>query len=306
MNGIYTLNYAVFAAFFTLFTIEVGIALAFLLSYRNKDRLKRYLMPIWEITGTFAVFYVVNFEASFPSAIAIVGRVYIVPLLIAAMFFIFRNAFIAYSEYIRRAPTEKRLLRVYSVATVVTAFLVVGVLGSGVSGIGINAQEATANIYLMLFNPFTLLLFTAVALIGVFAVSVFFGIAAFRMLGYACAPIAVLLVLIALYLHGGHALSNATAYWPLLALTLAFLAAVMYLGIRAPRASQFAVVAWVFWAILYFGVVVYPYWFGGALNSQAYLVNAVTGRYTVAVTLVGGALVAAALAYFIYITYVKK
>ncbi len=306
MNVIYMLNYAVFAAFFTLFVIEIGIAVSFLISYRDKDRLKRYLMPIWEITGTFAVFYLVNFEASFPTAIKIIGNAYLVPLLIAAMFFIFRNAFIAYSEYISNAPSERAFLRVYSMATIITAFLVVAVLGSGVSGIGINVQALSASIYAMLLNPFVLLLFVSVALIGIFVISVFFDLDHLKRLGYASAPIAILLVFAALYFYGRYALANAAAYWPLLALTIALLAVVMYLGIRAKRASRYAAVAWLFWAILYFGTITYPYWFGGTVNSQSYLVNAITGGYTVAITIMGGIFLVGALTYFIYIAYLKK
>ncbi len=306
MNVIYTLNYAVFAAFFTLFVIEVGIAASFLISYRDKDRLKRYLMPVWEITGTFAVFYLVNFEASFPTAIKIIGSAYLVPLLIAAMFFIFRNAFIAYSEYISNVRSERTFLRIYSVATIITAFVVVAVLGSGVSGIGINVQAMSANIYAMLFNPFALLLFVSVALIGIFVISVFFGLGRRKRLVYTSAPIAILLIFAALYLYDRYALVNAAAYWPILAFTIALLAVVMYLDAKAKKASRYAVVAWLFWAIMYFGMIMYPYWFGGTVNSQSYLVNAITGRYTVAITITGGVFLVGALTYFIYIAYLKR
>ena len=51
---------------------------------KYKEKLMRYITPIWEVTGTFAVFYVVNFEATFPTLLGVAGTIYAVPLLLAA------------------------------------------------------------------------------------------------------------------------------------------------------------------------------------------------------------------------------
>lgn len=146
----------------------------------------------------------------------------------------------------------------------------------------------------------------AAALIGIFTVSVFFSIDRFRKLGYVCIILAILLILAALYLNASYEVKNVIAYWPLLILTIVFLVVVMYLGAKKNRIARYAVLVWLFWAVVYFGVLVYPYWFGGVVSSQSYLVNAVTGKYTLAVTLIGGLFLVIALSYFIYITYLKK
>ncbi|MDE1856294.1 MAG: hypothetical protein KGH49_03620, partial [Candidatus Micrarchaeota archaeon] len=88
MNPLYLVNYFIFSVFITLFLLEVGSAILALFSYgAYRDKLRRYLLPIWEVDGTFAAFYLVNFEVTYPTLLGIVGTIYILPLLLAAAFF---------------------------------------------------------------------------------------------------------------------------------------------------------------------------------------------------------------------------
>ncbi|EQB70919.1 MAG: hypothetical protein AMDU1_APLC00044G0057 [Thermoplasmatales archaeon A-plasma] len=68
------LNLAIFAMLFAILSTELMAASAILFKYRESEqKVFRYLVPIWEVTGTFFVFYVVNLEALIPSALPLIG-----------------------------------------------------------------------------------------------------------------------------------------------------------------------------------------------------------------------------------------
>ncbi|HUC38787.1 MAG TPA: cytochrome d ubiquinol oxidase subunit II [Candidatus Acidoferrum sp.] len=303
----YWINYAVLASFLTLFTIEIGVALSFIFAYESsKDKLRRYLNPIWQITGTFAVFYVVNFVTTFPTALVFVGNFYIAPLLGAALFFILRNAFLVYSEYVNDPVKEKKYLRVYSFSALFAAFLVISVLSSGVSGYGVNLSTGTASVIAILFNPFDMLVFASVALLGLFIDSVVFSIEPFRKIGPICGLVALVLVFFGLAAYLPYSIQNLGANIPLFTLLFVLLFAIILFNLVRNKIARYISFVWLFYSIIFFGVLQYPYWFGGSALSSSYLVNAIVGHYAVLITIVGGIFLTIALSAFAYITYFKK
>ncbi len=307
MSVIFSINYFIFSIFLTLFGLETGIAVTMLLEYdRYKDRLKRFLMPIWEITGTFAVFYIVNFEASFPSLLIILGSAYILPLLVGAMFFIFRNAFLSYSEYMGNPKTEKTYLHVYAIATIVVAFIVVSVLDSGISGIGINTQTYAINAATIFVNSFNILMFVGIALIAVFMAAAFFGIKEYKWIPGVAAPLGVILVAVASYSRLHYLFDNAMGFGlPYLIGLLALLGIAIYAHYSNRKFTKYVVVIWFILAVNFFGFMQQPFLFGGAVNTSGYLPSGTSAAYVNMVTLIGGAILIISLIYFIYITYIK-
>ncbi len=306
MNTLYGINYAIFAVFLTLFIIEVGVALTFLFAYKeNKERLRRYLNPIWEITGTFAVFYIVNLEATYPSALTILGNAYLAPLLGAALFLIFRNAFIAYSEYAGLAR-ERKYVTVYSISTLVVAFLAIAVLASGISGTGINIASGSINLVSVLFNPFFLLMFLSVVLIALFVGHEIFDATAFRKIGPVCGVVGVVLVLLALHIYIPYMLQNLAGNFAFMAFVIVFLVITIVLGLMHDGSARYLAPVWLFYSIVFFGRLQYPYWFGGLSSALSYLANSATAPYVIAITLIGGLFLVAALSYFVYMAYIKK
>lgn len=306
MSMLYALNYLIFAAFMTLFLFEAGIAASLLLFYgRLREPMLKYLMPIWEITGTFAVFYIVNFIASFPRLINVVGHLYIAPLLAAVMFFIVRNAALAYSEYMH-TPSRRTYHYIYAVSTLVVAYIAVAVLSSGISGIGVNASTMHANLAAIMLNPFNVLVFAAVALIGLALAGMFF-MESMHKAYLALAPAGVTLIAAAALLYDGSALASALGpdAW-LLAAVIAALAASIALWLAGKRIARYAMLAWLFFAVDAFGAFQYPYLFGGSIRITDYLNSAAVGSAATLVTLVGGLFLTIAMVFFVYIVYIKK
>ena len=68
INWLFCINFAIFAVFLALFITELMGAFLLLISYeKSKARVLSHLVPIWEVTGTFAAFWVVTADFAYPS-----------------------------------------------------------------------------------------------------------------------------------------------------------------------------------------------------------------------------------------------
>ncbi len=304
MNALYIFNISIFAVFFTLFTIEVGIALQILLGNNKIAEMIRYITPIWEITGTFAVFFVMNFIATFPSAISIIGTAYVAPLLIAALFFIFRNAFLAYGIYYK-GSSSRVYLKVYGLATLITGFLVISVLSSAISGFGINLGTDSINLFTLFVNPFFLIILVSVIFISLMLNSVIFHTdkePVYFLIGI----IGIIMALLDMHYYLNYAFINLLQGVPLLLLVIIVFAVMMASAIKRSAISMIVPFVWMFLIIILFSYATYPYWFGKEINATSYLSLTATGTYVSYITIIGGALLTIALIYFVYISYFKS
>ena len=97
----YFINYGIFSAMLSLLLLETGASMLVLLDYRKYiETVLKYIVPIWEINGTFIAFYVVNLEATYPYMVKLIGTIYVAPVLAGLIIFMAHNAYLAYSEYV--------------------------------------------------------------------------------------------------------------------------------------------------------------------------------------------------------------
>ncbi|MDE1868927.1 MAG: cytochrome d ubiquinol oxidase subunit II [Candidatus Micrarchaeota archaeon] len=306
MSSLYFMNYAVFAVFFTLMTVEAGMAVLAVTSYEGaRDKIRSYIMPLWEIIGTFAVFYFVEFEATYPSLLTLVGTAYILPILLAALFFILRNAFISYSEYIGKGRPENRYAKIYGISTLVVLFLVLSILTSGVSGIGVDVQQMSVNPLALSFNLFNITMFVAVILIGWFAAVAVTGSARYRKPGVYAGIAGIALVFVSMFSGAPHLAANLQDNVMPVAVSIALFAAAIVLHLKGSSFARYVVFAWLFSGILAYGALQYPYMFGGVLDTNAYAASGAGAAYLIIATAIGGIFLVAALAYLIYVNQRK-
>ncbi|MDE1825600.1 MAG: cytochrome d ubiquinol oxidase subunit II [Candidatus Micrarchaeota archaeon] len=306
MNPLYIINYLIFSVFLVLLLLEAGVAIMMLLYYKEyKDRLRGYLMPIWEVDSTFAVFYLVNFEATYPKLLTFLGGMYIIPLFLAFLFFMLRNAFLVYSEYIGKEHKRDLYTKIYGGSTLVVAFLVIAVLSSGVSGFGVNVSEGTGQIVSMLINPFDISVFLCSILISFFLAASYFKIPEAKTDSLVALPLAFILMISALFAFVPAMFSSMLGliYLPIISAAL-MLAAVAFQARNSPYAAHLGIL-WLFVSINFFGIVEYPNFFGD-VNITTYLTNAAAAVPTELVTVAGGILIAVSITYLVYLSYVKR
>jgi len=306
MDPLSIINSLVLAAVLSLFMLELGAAIFLLLNYNKyKERLAAYVAPIWEITGTMSVFYVVSLEAFYPTLIAVVGALYVGPIILAMLFILVRDSFLAYSEYMEESATEVAYSKIYGISTIVGLALVVSVLSSGISGMGISVQGLTSNYLAMIFNPFNVLFLLAVVFLVIFASSIFFGVRSAK-LQLPSFIIFVILLFASLYIYVPQILMSIVNTPYLLLPALLLLVAIFVLYLRNSRLTRFLVLPFLFISVFTFEAYQYPMLFGGQASITQYLTESANTPYLAVSIAVGGIFLIAALSYFVYIQHVHR
>lgn len=135
------LNLIIFSLFIAILSIELMAASSIIFRYEeSRKKVIGYIIPIWEVTGTFFVFYVVNLEALVPSILPFIAYTFVSYILFFLIVYILRNASIISAEYVwkNRFLNKKLLYQLYAVVTFVLGAIVLMVYSAVISGAGIN------------------------------------------------------------------------------------------------------------------------------------------------------------------------
>ncbi len=300
----YLINYGIFSVFMALLLLEGAFAITSLFSYdKYKKRLMRYVTPIWEVNGTFAVFYLVNFEATFPKLLGIGGTIFAVPVLLAAALIIIRNAFLIYSQYVGETRQERRYLKVYAIATLAALVLALSVLSSSMSGIGVNLSRASASLLIYL-NPFNLIVIVSALLISLSLAASVFQINRLKRVGWLFLAAAIALLYAGIFLFVKPVLTNFGHVETRILLLMALVAILGIIQAKKWRHSGLVTIITVVYGINVLGAMEYPYIFG-SLNITGYMNSAALSGPITLITLFGGMIVAVSLSYLVYLSYLK-
>jgi cytochrome d ubiquinol oxidase subunit II len=149
-NLIYGLNFdvlflmVVIASMVTMFSTElmaiVPIATRF---NNNKTRINvlSYIVPVWEVVGTFFVLWLVDMENIIPILMPAISYA-LFPLFATFIFFlVVRNSFIIYAEFVwheNKYFNERKLYVIYTVATFIMGIMALSILAAISSGYGVH------------------------------------------------------------------------------------------------------------------------------------------------------------------------
>ncbi len=173
------LNLIIFSMFFTMASTELMAASAILFKYEESEKkVFNFLIPIWEITGTFFVFYVVNLEGLAPDILPLLAYSFISYILIFLILYILRNTAIITAENLwkNRVINRRFFYSAYAVITFVLGAMIVMIGVAFIGGHGLNYNAKTFNLYQFLtFLPDDgFIIGVAVLLFGLAAV--FYGL----------------------------------------------------------------------------------------------------------------------------------
>ena len=138
MNGIFEVNFAAFSVFAALLITEIMGAVVLLIAWSAREKVLDYLVPIWEVTGTFGAFWVVTGDFAYPTLLVPVASLFAPLLVVFVMLWVARSASIAFAEFITKSGwlDETKLYRAYSISTLVLGLVVLILLSSLVGGQG--------------------------------------------------------------------------------------------------------------------------------------------------------------------------
>ena len=269
INWLFEINFAIFSVFLVLFVTELMGGVLLLVAYdATKAKVLPYIVPIWEVTGTFAAFWVVTADFAYPQMLWPVATMLAAPILVFLILIIARNSSITFAELIFRRGrlNERRLYRLYGLATVGIGLVVLIILSAIVSGAGVTlGANPTFSPWGWVTSGGSLPYVVGVVLIAVGLAPVFYNIEALRRLTVPLTTLGVVIEAAALYLYSSSLL---TGYF-LVPAVLTVAAALLYeVRSTAPIASQKVVFA-TLGAIIIFAqsYLVYPTAFATAAHG---------------------------------------
>jgi len=272
INWLFEINFAIFSVFVALFLTELMGGVLLLLAYeRTKVKVLPYIVPIWEVTGTFAAFWVVTADFAYPGMLIPVASLFAGLIAVFLILFVARNASISFAELISKRGwvDERKLYQAYGLATILIGVVVLIVLSAIVSGAGVNLSVSPPTFSLggWVTSSGSLLYVIGVVVIGVGLAPVFYDVAPLRRLSLFLTVVGVGIEAGALYLYSSGFLS---AYFLVPAL-LTILASLLYQNrSTAPIVSHKLVFALVATIIIFStSYLVYPTAFNGGIGVDS-------------------------------------
>ena len=310
MNYIFEVNFAVFSIFASLLISEIiGSAVLLLFYDAAKDKVLEYIIPIWEVTGTFAAFWVVTGDMAYPTLLVPVATIFGALITIFLITLVCRNASIVFGEFIskRKWLDAKKLYRGYALSTMllgVTALVLLSSLvsGAGVLSNGTNALTASFDFGAWASQAGSLLFVIGTLLIGVGLAPVFFDIRPFAKKSSLLTVLGVVVSIGAFYSYSS---SLVTAYFAVPTL-ITLLANLLYFPkktsvIVTNKAAFLAVMSIVIFSLQF---LVYPKFVGQALSIDALTTSGPMADVFYETTWAGAALLAVMLV--VYFTVVSR
>lgn len=299
------MDFAVFAVFATLLITELmGAVLLFIAYDGAKKSVLSYVVPIWEITGTFGAFWVVVTDFAFPSILTPAAHIFAVGFMMFLILLVARNATIVFGEYIikRGWLDERKLYLGYSLSTVVLGLIVLVILSAIISGAGVSLTAGTLSIVGYFSNPGSILFILGALLIGVGLAPVFYNLKGFRFLSIPATAIGIALSV------GGYALYTTALLTPYIIIPVVLTIAVPLLyytkigTMLVTNKLMFITVASII--IFSLNTVVYPSAFGRAVSIDAITTSGPMAGAFLVITSIGLPLLAVMIA--IYVLLVRR
>ncbi len=266
INLLFYVNFAVFSVFLTLFITEMMGAVLLLLFYeKSKKSVLEYIVPVWEVTGTFAAFWVVTADFAYPSLLLPVASLFAATIIIFLILFVARNASISFGEFIirRRWLDEKKLYKMYSLFTLLIGLVVITVVSGIVSGRGIDLSNYSFSPAVWISDPASVLYVAGVLIIGIGLAPIFYSMEGFRRLTLPLTAAGIAVSALSLYLYSS---SFITPMFLLPAL-LTLVPPILYQSRATAKFVSNKLVFGVLTSVIIFSLsyLVYPTAFGGRL-----------------------------------------
>jgi cytochrome d ubiquinol oxidase subunit II len=308
LNGIFELYYAVFAVFASLLITELMGAVVLLLFWKQANsKVLEYIVPIWEITGTFGALVVVMGDFAYPTLLIPIASMFAPLLTVFLILFVARNASIAFAEFIikRKWLDKVKLFKMYALSTLFLGITFLVLLSALVSGAGVNLTEGTFSFGAWVTSPGSLLFVIGTLGIGVGVAPVFFSFNPMKKIVLPLTGAGVGLSVLAYYLYS----PSFVSILMLIPVVLTLLAGVFFVAskktamIVSNKAIFIAVLSVIIFSLQF---LVYPSAMGGEIIVDAVTTSGpLTPAYLI-ITAVGGVMLAIMLRFYINLTMRSK
>lgn len=273
----------------------MGSVLLLIAWEQTKKRVLDYVVPVWEITGTFGALWVVTGYFGYPALLVPVAAIFAPLLIVFLILFVARNASIVFGEFIVKSGwlDEVKLYKAYALSTVLLGLVVLVLLSALVGGQGVNlttgsfsfASWATAGSLVFVLGTLALMVGLAPA---------FFDLTPLRRLIVPFTVAGIVLSVLSYYLMSSALVTG----WMLVPVILTLVVGVLYLRPETTKIVTNKAMFIAALAVVIFSLqpLVYPKAIGQALPIDAVTTSGVMSNVFLSIT-VGGWLFLAAMLY---------
>lgn len=133
----------------------MGSVLLLLAYEKYKIPVLSYIIPVWEVTGTFGAFWVVVSDIAYPALLIPIAVILSFPILLFLILFVARNATISFAEFItkRKWLDEKKLFKGYAIASLLMGIVVLVILAAIIGGNGVSLSASTFSALSWIMKP---------------------------------------------------------------------------------------------------------------------------------------------------------
>ena len=306
INVVFEANFAVFAVFTALLMTEImgSVFLIFFWDKTNKEVIE-YSNPIWEVTGTFGAFWVVNSYFAYPGFLVPVARVFGALLIIFLILFVGRNSSIAFGESFtkRKWLSKKVLYRIYAISTLLVGVSVLIFLSALISGRGVDLFAGTFSFGSWISSPGSLPFVIGALILVVGLAPVFFSLKSFRKIVLPVTGLGLVISVASYNLNSAKLVSA----WIVIPTILTIVISLLFLSDKTAKIVSNKAVFITLLSIIIFSLqfLIYPSMLGQTLTVDSVTTSGMVASVYLVMTAVGGALVTVMLAFYILIAMRK-
>ena len=300
MNGIFEVNFAAFSVFAALLITEIMGAVVLLMAWPAREKVLSYLVPIWEVTGTFGALWVVTGGFAYPPLLVPVSTIFAPLLVVFLIIWVARSASIAFAEFITKSGwlDETKLYRAYSISTLVLGLVVLVLLSSLVGGQGVDLSSGSFSLASWT-TAGSILFVVGTLLLAVGMAPVFFDLSSFRKFILPLALAGVAASTLSYWLMSAELITP----WMAIPALLTLIVGLLYLWPKTVRVVTNKAVFLAVLAVIIFSLqpLVYPKVLGQALAIDSVTTTGAMADAFVSITMVGGLLLVLMLALYLRI-----
>jgi cytochrome d ubiquinol oxidase subunit II len=296
-------NYAVFSVFASLLLTEVaGSAFLLLFWETAKSKVLDYVVPVWEVTGTFGAFWVVTSYFAYPSLLIPVASIFAGLIVVFLILFVGRNASIVFGEFITKRGwlDEKKLYKAYALSTLLLGVVVLVLLSSLVGGAGVDLTAGTFSLGAWAASPGSIP-FVVGALLIVLGVGIaFFSLKSLRKVILPVTALGMAVSVASFYMYS----SSLVSLWVLIPVILTAAAILPFLSDKTAGIVSNKAVFLVLFSIIIFTLqfLVYPDVLGRpGLSVDSFTTTGPLASAYAVITAVGVPLLAVMLAFYVMV-----
>jgi cytochrome d ubiquinol oxidase subunit II len=301
LNVIFEVYFAVFSIFAALLITELMGAVVLLLFWKQaKTTVLEYILPIWEVTGTFAAFTVVAGDFAYPTLLIPIAYIFAPLLTVFLIFFVARNSSLAFAEFLmkRKWLDTTKLYRIYALATIILGLTVLVLLSALVSGAGVNFAEETFSLGGWISSPGSILFVIGTLAIAVGVAPVFFAFEPMKKIVLPLTAAGVGFSVLAYYLYSPSFVPVLMGIPVVLTLLVGALFAVSKktAALVSNKAVFIALLSVIVFSLQF---LIYPSAIGGAVRVDNVTTSGPMATGFLIITAIGGTLLAIMIAFYI-------